>query len=74
MGLPITPEDVAALSLDERLDLIGMIWDSLRENDVEPTEAQKAELERRLAAHKANPDDVVSWEAVLAEARSGAKV
>jgi biotin synthase len=34
------------------------------------TEAQQSELERRLADHVANPDDVVPWEQVKAEARA----
>ena len=28
------------------------------------TDAQKRELERRLAAYEANPDDVIHWETV----------
>jgi len=32
------------------------------------TEPQKQELERRITAHEANPDDVVSWEDVKAQA------
>ena len=28
------------------------------------TDAQKRELERRLAAYDANPDDVIPWETV----------
>ena len=28
------------------------------------TDAQKRELERRLAAYEADPDDVISWETV----------
>jgi putative addiction module component (TIGR02574 family) len=29
-----------------------------------PTSAQKAELDRRLAEHAANPNDVVSWDEI----------
>jgi putative addiction module component (TIGR02574 family) len=32
------------------------------------TEAQRQELKRRLADHLANPEDVVTWEQVKAEA------
>ena len=28
------------------------------------TDAQKRELERRLAAYEANPDDVIAWDTV----------
>jgi putative addiction module component (TIGR02574 family) len=32
------------------------------------TEAQRQELQRRIEDHEANPDDVVPWEQVKAEA------
>jgi putative addiction module component (TIGR02574 family) len=35
------------------------------------TEAQRRELERRVAEDDANPDDVVPWEQVLAFVTSG---
>jgi putative addiction module component (TIGR02574 family) len=58
------------LSVDERLALMHEIWDSLA---AEPgrtylTEAQRQELERRLAEQQANPEDVVPWEQIKAEA------
>ena len=34
----------------------------------ELTEAQKAEIDRRLAAHRANPQAAIPWEQVEAEA------
>lgn len=42
------------------------IWDSIvAENAVVPlTEAQRNELDRRLAEAEQNPGDVVSWETV----------
>ena len=45
-------------------------WDSIPAEPHRPllTEAQRRELERRLADHAANPDDVVPWEQVKAEA------
>ena len=58
------------LSADDRLTLMHEIWDSLA---AEPrrlplTEAQRAELERRIAEHETNPGDAVPWEQVKAEA------
>lgn len=38
------------LSAQERLDLIGQLWDSLEDDNVSLTPAQRAELDRRLAA------------------------
>ena len=56
------------LGIDERLALIEELWDSIAEDsaDVPLTDAQRTELERRIADHEANPDDVVSWEEVKA--------
>ena len=53
------------MSVDERLELIGKIWDSIEE--LPPlTEAQKAELDRRIESYRASPGDSVTWEAVKA--------
>lgn len=37
------------------------------QDDFELTDAQKRELDRRLAAYEANPDDVIPWETVRKE-------
>ena len=54
------------LSVEERLALVEDLWDSIAEDGaaVPLTDAQRAELDRRLAEHEANPNDVVSWEEV----------
>ena len=51
------------LSVEERLALVEELWDSIAEDSaaVPLTDAQRAELDRRLADHEAHPDDVVSW-------------
>lgn len=70
--MPPTLQDLGIdrLSVDDRIALAQAIWESLAD---EPrpstlTEAQRAELRVRLAEHAANPDDVVPWEQVQAEA------
>ena len=58
------------LTVDERLALVEEIWDSIAD-DVERvplTDAQKQEIDRRLAAHQTNPDAAIPWEQVEAEA------
>ncbi len=40
--------DFSQLSPQQRLALIGELWESLDANTVEPTQAQKDELDRRL--------------------------
>jgi putative addiction module component (TIGR02574 family) len=69
------PPALEALGLDrltvaERIELVAAIWDSIAA-DVERaglTEAQKREIDRRLAAHRANPQAAIPWEQVEAEA------
>lgn len=57
------------LSLDERVILAEEIWDSIDAETANAplTEAQKREIDRRLANHRANPGAARSWEDVEAE-------
>jgi putative addiction module component (TIGR02574 family) len=59
------------LNVDQRLDLVEEIWDSIAaEGQALPlTPAQVGELDRRLAEHRATPDDVVPIEEVMASLR-----
>ena len=59
------------LSLAERILLVEEIWDSITpEVDQLPvTEAQKQDLQRRLAAYEANPKAGSTWEAGKARLR-----
>ncbi len=56
------------LSVDQRLDLIGQIWDSITENEGNLTipEWHIRELERRRASAEANPEAAIPWEVVKA--------
>ncbi len=63
---------IAQMSIEDRLALAQAIWDSVT-TDLERqplTEAQRAELERRVAAADANPGEGAPWETVRAEARA----
>ncbi len=54
----------------DRLALVQEIWDSLAA-DLEQmplSEAQRQEVDRRLAAHRAKPQAAIPWEQVEAEA------
>jgi putative addiction module component (TIGR02574 family) len=55
-------------SADERLSLLEEIWDSLVETPeaVPITDAQKADLQRRLDAYQGNPKAGSPWEEVKA--------
>jgi putative addiction module component (TIGR02574 family) len=62
-------EDFRGLSVEERLELIGDLWDSIADTPeaLPPlTEAQKKELDARLAEADRNPNVGSSWEEVEA--------
>jgi len=63
------------LSIEERLQVADAIWDSvMREVETSPLpEWQRAELERRMAESRANPDAVRPWSDVEAEALARAQ-
>lgn len=61
---------IEKLSTQDRLQLVGDIWDSVAD-EVEKTKltpAQCDEVDRRLAAHRENPGAAVPWEQVEREA------
>jgi putative addiction module component (TIGR02574 family) len=66
MSVSIKSLGIDRLGVEDRLALIEQIWDSMPADSaaVALTDAQRAELDRRIADHEANPDDVVSWEEV----------
>lgn len=51
------------LSVPERLELIGLIWDSIPDEEAgPPPEWHLRELERRRAAAEADPGAGIPWE------------
>jgi len=72
-------EELFKRTAAERLELVEELWDSIaaeaeRDADVLPlTDAQREELDRRIAAHRADPSRVVSWEEVRKELRRDRK-
>ncbi len=69
MARLMTSFGIDRLSVDERLQLVEEIWDSIADEvEASPlTEAQRQEVDRRWAAHMANPQAAVPWEQVKAE-------
>ena len=63
-------QQARVLNIDEQIELAEAIWDGIVSRGVAPplTEGQKMELDRRLADHLANPNDVISWDEVKAAA------
>ncbi len=75
MDLSTTLAEIASLSVDDRIRLVEAIWDGIVAETGQPgvTEAQQRELERRLAAHRAAPQDAIPWEEVKAQALARAR-
>jgi len=62
----VARKDILNLSVAERIDLIGDLWDSLADTAeaIALTEAQKAELDRRLEAYRKDPAAGAPWSVV----------
>ncbi len=60
------------MTREERLRLVQEIWDTIAAEQSPPllTDAQRRELERRVAEDDARPDDVIPWEQVEVQARA----
>lgn len=60
------PSEIRSLPIPERVHLVEKIWESIVEDEqVFPlTDSQKAELDRRIAAHEASPSRGKPWEEV----------
>ena len=57
---------ILKLDVSDRIELVEAIWDSIVENPgaLPFTEAQKHELDRRLAEYRVNPKAGRTWEEV----------
>ena len=71
MNSTVAWEAVQSLSMEDQLALAFRLWDHLVENGwhPEPTDDLIAELDRRLAAHDANPGNVRTWDQILERIR-----
>ena len=68
--MPAIIDEVRKLPVEERMELLEQIWDSIAEEPGQPelTDAQKRELQRRAAAYAADPGSAIPWEEVKAAA------
>jgi putative addiction module component (TIGR02574 family) len=69
MGMARPLPDFSHLTVAERIQLVEELWDSIADAPevLELTDAQKAELDRRLEAHRADPDSAIPWETLRRE-------
>ena len=64
-------KDILKLSVDERINLVQTLWDSIAaDTEVsEISEEHKKNLDKRLEAHQNNPSDIVSWDDIKKNAK-----
>lgn len=65
------PEDLLQLSVEERLQLLDDIWESIRQQpeSLPLTDEQRSELDRRLEEHRRDPEAAEPWPAVMKKIR-----
>jgi putative addiction module component (TIGR02574 family) len=57
-------QQINSLSAAEKAELLDAVLESLEADAVPLADAQRAELDHRIARHEQNPSDVVPWEQV----------
>ncbi|MFZ0481484.1 MAG: addiction module protein [Terriglobales bacterium] len=57
---------INSLSPAEKAELLDTVWESLEADAASLTDAQRAELDYRIARHEHNPSDVIPWQQVRA--------
>ncbi len=63
MDIQQTLTDLAALPVNDRLRLVQLLWDSIpAETEVVVSHDQQIELDRRVAAHDADPSSAIGRE------------
>ena len=67
MDQTVLLEKVHAWPIEDQLNFVFRVWDQLVDSGWKPelTEELRAELDRRLDAHEADPNNVRSWEQLV---------
>jgi putative addiction module component (TIGR02574 family) len=63
----LTNNELARLTPPERLALISQLWDSLEDDQLPLTAAQRVELDSRLATLDQDRGEGITWAALKAE-------
>ena len=57
--------NIRDLSIEERIQLVGEIWDSIADEEkTELTEAQIKEADRRMKLYRSDPSRSIPWDEV----------
>ena len=65
--------DIRKLSIEERIQLVGEIWDSIADEEglFELTEAQREEIERRMQTFDTATERGITWEEIVQRVKAG---
>ena len=71
-GLPLPPPGFDDLPVEDQIDYVQSLWDRIaaKPDQVPVPEWHRQVLDKRLAAHEANPQVARAWEEVRDEIRS----
>lgn len=66
-----TLDTVRSWPVEDQLNLVFQVWDDITDAGWRPTPSPEllAELDRRLAAHAADPSRAMTWDQVVAHAK-----
>jgi len=63
-------DTLLSMPVEDRLKVVEAVWDSLPEQAGMPVSPdQRAELNRRLDAYEADPDELLTWDEVVPKSR-----
>lgn len=74
MNLQATIDSITSLPIEARLHVVSAVWDSLPQDGSDLdllTPEQRAEIDRRLDATDANPDQLLTREELQQRLREG---
>ncbi|MBZ0137763.1 MAG: addiction module protein [Planctomycetes bacterium] len=69
MASLLTEQQLSQLSVEERIRLIGVIWDTLQGDDASVPEWHRKIVEERLKRMEEDPREGVSWDEIKEELR-----
>lgn len=72
MNIDQTISELSALPVEDRLRVVHAIWETLPDDvDLRLSTEQQVELDRRLAAHRADPSTTISHEELMRRVGNG---
>ncbi len=63
--------EIEKLSLEERIEILEALWESIDAEAADLTEAEHLRLDARIAAYQQNRADVIAWEQLKADLANG---